>query len=36
VTARFYADVVLPPALALLAPLKNAGRTVFALPEDRF
>jgi alkylation response protein AidB-like acyl-CoA dehydrogenase len=36
VTARFYADVVLPPALAQLGPLKAAGRTVFALKEDQF
>jgi 3-(methylthio)propanoyl-CoA dehydrogenase len=36
VTARFYAEVVLPPALALLGPLKSAGRTVFALAEERF
>ena len=33
VTARFYAEVILPPALAQLGPLKAAGRTVFALPE---
>jgi 3-(methylthio)propanoyl-CoA dehydrogenase len=33
VTARFYAEVVLPPALAELGPLKAAGRTVFALTE---
>ncbi len=33
VTARFYAEVVLPPALAQLGPLKAAGRTVFALSE---
>ncbi|MGD9883755.1 MAG: acyl-CoA dehydrogenase [Reyranella sp.] len=33
VTARFYAEVVLPPALAQLGPLKAAGRTVFALTE---
>ena len=36
VTARFYAEVVLPPALAELGPLKAAGRTVFALTEDQF
>ena len=36
VTARFYAEVVLPPALALLDPLKSAGRTVFALAEEQF
>jgi alkylation response protein AidB-like acyl-CoA dehydrogenase len=36
VTARFYAEVILPPALAQLGPLKAAGRTVFALPEERF
>jgi alkylation response protein AidB-like acyl-CoA dehydrogenase len=36
VTARFYAEVVLPPALAQIGPLKSAGRTVFALPEERF
>ncbi|MCW5748646.1 MAG: acyl-CoA dehydrogenase C-terminal domain-containing protein, partial [Alphaproteobacteria bacterium] len=35
-TARFYAEVILPPALALLGPLKSAGKTVFALAEDRF
>ena len=33
VTARFYAEVIVPPALAQLGPLKAAGRTVFALPE---
>jgi alkylation response protein AidB-like acyl-CoA dehydrogenase len=33
VTARFYAEVILPPALAQLGPLKAAGRTVFALTE---
>ena len=33
VTARFYAEVILPPALAQLGPLKAAGRTVFALEE---
>ena len=36
VTARFYAEVILPPALAELGPLKAAGRTVFALPEEQF
>ncbi len=36
VTARFYAEVVLPPALAQLGPLKAAGRTVFALREEQF
>jgi alkylation response protein AidB-like acyl-CoA dehydrogenase len=36
VTARFYAEVVLPPALAQLGPLKAAGRTVFALKEEQF
>ena len=36
ITARFYAEVVLPPALAQLGPLKAAGRTVFALKEDQF
>jgi alkylation response protein AidB-like acyl-CoA dehydrogenase len=36
VTARFYAEVILPPALAQLGPLKAAGRTVFALTEDQF
>ena len=36
VTARFYADVILPPPLAQLGPLKAAGRTVFALKEDQF
>ncbi len=35
-TARFYAEVILPPALAQLGPLKAAGRTVFALTEDQF
>ena len=34
ITARFYAEVILPPALAQLGPLKAAGRTVFALTED--
>jgi hypothetical protein len=33
VTTRFYAEVILPPALAQLGPLKAAGRTVFALSE---
>jgi alkylation response protein AidB-like acyl-CoA dehydrogenase len=36
ITARFYADVILPPALAQLGPLKAAGRTVFALREEQF
>jgi alkylation response protein AidB-like acyl-CoA dehydrogenase len=36
VTARFYAEVVLPPALAQLGPLKAAGRSVFALTEEQF
>jgi alkylation response protein AidB-like acyl-CoA dehydrogenase len=36
VTARFYAEVILPPALAQLGPLKAAGRTVFALSEEQF
>ena len=36
VTARFYAEVILPPALAQLGPLKAAGRTVFALTEEQF
>jgi hypothetical protein len=36
VTARFYAEVILPPALAQLGPLKSAGRTVFALKEEQF
>jgi len=36
VTARFYAEVILPPALAQLGPLKAAGRTVFVLPEEQF
>jgi hypothetical protein len=36
VTARFYADMILPPALAQLGPLKAAGHTVFALKEDQF
>jgi hypothetical protein len=35
VTARFYAEVILPPALAQLGPLKAAGRTVFALEETQ-
>ena len=36
ITARFYAEVILPPALAQLGPLKAAGRTVFALKEEQF
>jgi alkylation response protein AidB-like acyl-CoA dehydrogenase len=36
VTARFYAEVILPPALAELGPLKAAGRTVFVLAEEQF
>jgi hypothetical protein len=36
VTARFYAEVILPPALAQLGPLKAAGKTVFALTEEQF
>lgn len=36
VTARFYAEVILPPALAQLGPLKAAGRTVFVLSEEQF
>ncbi|HEY4170843.1 MAG TPA: acyl-CoA dehydrogenase, partial [Reyranella sp.] len=35
VTARFYAEVILPPALAQLGPLKAAGCTVFALTEEQ-
>jgi hypothetical protein len=35
ITARFYAEVILPPALAQLGPLKAAGRTVFALPDEQ-
>ncbi len=33
ITARFYAEVIVPPALAQLGPIKAAGRTVFALSE---
>src|SRR5215468_10967038 len=33
VTARFYAEVIVPPALAQVGPIKAAGRTVFALEE---
>jgi len=36
ITARFFAEVILPPALAQLGPLKAAGRTVFALKEEQF
>ncbi|MGY4177753.1 alkylation response protein AidB-like acyl-CoA dehydrogenase [Bradyrhizobium sp. USDA 4518] len=36
ITARFYMDVILPPELARLGPLKDAGHTVFALTENRF
>jgi alkylation response protein AidB-like acyl-CoA dehydrogenase len=36
VTARFYAEVILPPALAQLGPLKAAGRTVFVLADEQF
>jgi alkylation response protein AidB-like acyl-CoA dehydrogenase len=36
ITARFYAEVIVPPALAQLGPLKAAGRTVFALTEAQF
>ena len=36
VTARFYAEVILPPALAQLGPLKAAGRTVVALADEQF
>jgi alkylation response protein AidB-like acyl-CoA dehydrogenase len=36
VTARFYAEVILPPALAQLGPIKAAGKTVFALKEEQF
>jgi alkylation response protein AidB-like acyl-CoA dehydrogenase len=36
VTARFFAEVILPPALAQLGPLKAAGRTVFVLGEEQF
>jgi hypothetical protein len=36
ITARFFAEVILPPALAQLGPLKAAGRTVFALKDDQF
>jgi hypothetical protein len=33
ITARFYAEVIVPPALAQVGPIKAAGRTVFALTE---
>jgi len=33
ITARFYAEVIVPPALAQLGPIKAAHRTVFALTE---
>ncbi|MGH8430662.1 MAG: acyl-CoA dehydrogenase, partial [Solimonas sp.] len=33
VTARFYAEVIVPPALAQLGPIKAVGHTVFALTE---
>jgi len=36
ITARFFAEVILPPALAQLGPLKAAGRTVFALKDEQF
>ena len=36
ITARFYSEVIVPPALAQLGPLKAAGRTVFALKEEQF
>jgi hypothetical protein len=36
ITARFFAEVILPPALAQLGPLKAAGRTVFALTDEQF
>ncbi|HTR85838.1 MAG TPA: acyl-CoA dehydrogenase [Reyranella sp.] len=36
VTARFYAEVILPPALAQLGPLKAAGKTVFSLKDEQF
>jgi len=33
---RLPVEVILPPALAQLGPLKAAGRTVFALKEEQF
>jgi hypothetical protein len=36
ITARFYVEVILPPELARIGPLKDAGRTVFSLTENQF
>ncbi|MGQ9366787.1 acyl-CoA dehydrogenase [Azospirillum sp. ST 5-10] len=36
VTARFYAEQVLPQARGLLTPIRSARHTVMALEEDRF
>jgi len=36
ITARFYAEQILPQAGGLLVPLREGHRTVMALPEDRF
>ena len=36
VTARFYAEQILPGAQGLLVPILSAQRTVMALSEDQF
>ncbi len=36
ITARFYAEQILPQAGGLLVPLRDGHRTVMALAEDRF
>jgi hypothetical protein len=36
VTARFYAEQILPKAAALLAAIENGGGTVMALAEEQF
>jgi hypothetical protein len=36
VTARFFADTLLPQGTALLGPLKTGGRTTMALQEMQF
>ncbi len=36
ITARFFAETLLPQGTGLLAPMKNAGRTTMALAEAQF
>ena len=36
ITARFYAEHILPPAAGLVPTITDGGRTVMALAEDQF